>query len=168
MVVGTFVAHAALRDNSPVLGLDLQGGISVVLAPVGEVKQPGIARQGRRHHPQPGRLASASPSPRSAARATTSIIDLPGVRDRDKARRLVGQTAELRFRPVLAVLPPRGAEPTHHDDDHADDLDHVAAGAATADARHRPRPPRTPEVATDDAGAERQGRAPTVVPPGAR
>ena len=29
------------------------------------------------------------------------VVDLPGVKDRCKAERLVGQTAELRFRPVL-------------------------------------------------------------------
>src|SRR6185295_14254764 len=33
------------------------------------------------------------------------IIDLPGVKDRDKALRIVGQTAELRFRGVLQRLP---------------------------------------------------------------
>jgi preprotein translocase subunit SecD len=37
LVVGTFLA-TLMSGNSPVLGLDLQGGISVVLAPVGEVK----------------------------------------------------------------------------------------------------------------------------------
>ena len=45
------IARAATR---PVLGLDLQGGISVVLAPVGDV-QARLARRRRRHHPQPGR-----------------------------------------------------------------------------------------------------------------
>ena len=35
------------------------------------------------------------------------VVDLPGVKDRCKAERLVGQTAELRFRPVLiAGVPP--------------------------------------------------------------
>ena len=33
------------------------------------------------------------------------VIDLPGVKDRDKAIALVGKTAELRFRPVLAPVP---------------------------------------------------------------
>ena len=40
------------------------------------------------------------------------VVDLPGVKDRDKARRIVGRTAELRFRPVLAELPPVGAKPS--------------------------------------------------------
>ena len=38
------------------------------------------------------------------------VVDLPGVKDRDKARRIVGRTAELRFRPVLAARPAGGEE----------------------------------------------------------
>ena len=93
--------HARCAATRPVLGLDLQGGISVVLAPVGDVRV-----RARSTSPSTssatGSTPSASPSPRSAARATTSSSTCPGVKDRDKARRLVGKTAELRFRPVLA------------------------------------------------------------------
>ena len=58
--------------------------------------------------------ASAWPSPRSPARATPSWSNLPGVKDQDKALQIVGQTAELRFRPVLEALPPdaRRSPPT--------------------------------------------------------
>ena len=34
------------------------------------------------------------------------VVNLPGVKDQDRALQLVGQTAELRFRPVLQVLAP--------------------------------------------------------------
>ena len=34
------------------------------------------------------------------------VVDLPGVKDRAKAEAVIGKTAELRFRPVLANLPP--------------------------------------------------------------
>src|SRR5262249_47000898 len=34
------------------------------------------------------------------------IVELPGVKDRKKAQRIVGQTAKLEFRPVLQVGPP--------------------------------------------------------------
>jgi preprotein translocase subunit SecD len=37
IIVGTFAA-TLLGGNKPNLGLDLQGGISLVLAPVGELK----------------------------------------------------------------------------------------------------------------------------------
>ena len=60
-----------------------------------------------------GSTASASPSPRSRRQGSDIVVDLPGVKDRCKAERLVGQTAELRFRPVLiAGLPPVKAPTT--------------------------------------------------------
>ncbi len=34
------------------------------------------------------------------------LVQIPGVKDKDRALKLVGQTAELQFRPVLAVYPP--------------------------------------------------------------
>ena len=82
--------------------------------------------------------ASAWPSPRSAARASNIVVDLPGVKNRDKARRLVGQTAELRFRPVLAAAPAGGLGRGHerHDDDHRGGIHHHDR------RRRRPPPPR--------------------------
>ncbi len=50
--------------------------------------------------------------PEISTQGDNIVVDLPGVKDRDKARRLVGRTAELRFRPVLAELPPVGATPS--------------------------------------------------------
>ena len=44
--------------------------------------------------------------PEISRQGNNIIIDLPGVKDRDKALQIVGQTAELRFRPVLQSLPP--------------------------------------------------------------
>jgi len=100
-IVYTFAA-----GNEPLLGLDLQGGASVVLepepnpdgSPVSEdildqaidvirnridglgVREPEITRQGQ-----------------------TVLVQIPGVDDQARALELVGQTAELRFRPVLAT-----------------------------------------------------------------
>jgi len=99
------VMTAVLTDTSPTLGLDLQGGFSVVLQarevdgqlPAEEsveqakdiirqrvdglgVAEPDIIRQGR-----------------------TVIVQLPGVTDRSKAEQVVGCTAKLEFRPVIAT-----------------------------------------------------------------
>ncbi len=71
------------------------------------------------------------------------VVDLPGVKDRAKAERLVGQTAELRFRPVLSPIPSEEAQKTasaHHDHD----LARPRRGATTTTttttaARHRRR-----------------------------
>lgn len=108
-LVGIVYTFAA--GNEPLLGLDLQGGASVVLEPepnpdgseVSEeildqaievirnridglgVREPEITRQGR-----------------------TVLVQIPGVDDQQRALELVGQTAELRFRPVLDTLGPEG------------------------------------------------------------
>jgi preprotein translocase subunit SecD len=108
VVIGALVA-TIVSGNSPVLGLDLQGGVSVRLVPVGD--------------PPSGSLDVAVDIIRSrvdglgVAEAEVTkegdniVVNLPGVKDRQKAQRIVGRTAELRFRPVLAQLPPEGEEP---------------------------------------------------------
>lgn len=105
-VVGLLVFATLAFGNSVLLGLDLQGGISVVLEPVRD--------------PRPGSMDVAVDiirsrvdglgvaEPEISRQGGNIVVDLPGVANRDEARRLVGQTAELRFRPVLAVLPPEG------------------------------------------------------------
>jgi preprotein translocase subunit SecD len=104
LIVGSFIA-TLLSDNRPVLGLDLQGGISVVLAPVGEVKnEASLNKAVDIIRSRVDALGVAEPE--ISRQGSNVIIDLPGVRDRDKARRLVGKTAELRFRPVLRYVEP--------------------------------------------------------------
>src|SRR5262249_50036430 len=85
----------------------LQGGISVVLAPVGNFKPGalGVARDIIDNRVNGLGVAE----PEISTQGDNIVVDLPGVKDRDKARRLVGRTAELRFRPVLAELPAAGA-----------------------------------------------------------
>ncbi len=110
LILGTFVA-TLLSGNKPILGLDLQGGISVVLAPVGKVKnEASLNKAVDIIRNRVDALGVAEPE--ISRQGHTVIIDLPGVKDRDKARRLVGKTAELRFRPVLAILPPDTAPST--------------------------------------------------------
>jgi preprotein translocase subunit SecD len=101
LIIGSFVA-TLLWGNKPVLGLDLQGGISVVLAPVGNVKnEASVDKAVDIIRSRVDALGVAEPE--ISRQGSNVIVDLPGVRDRDKALRLVGQTAELRFRPVLAI-----------------------------------------------------------------
>jgi preprotein translocase subunit SecD len=110
LVVGTFLA-TLMSGNSPVLGLDLQGGISVVLAPVGEVKnEASLDKAVDIIRSRVDALGVAEPE--ISRQGNNVIIDLPGVRDRNKARRLVGKTAQLRFRPVLAQVAPETAKTT--------------------------------------------------------
>ena len=104
VIVGTFLA-TVLNNNSPVLGLDLQGGIEVRLAPVGKTRSNAVLDKAvdiiR------SRVDGLGVAETEVKRDGDQIVvALPGVKDRDKARRLVGKTAELRFRPVLGFLGP--------------------------------------------------------------
>ena len=104
LIVGTFLA-TLIGGNSPVLGLDLQGGIEVRLQPVGAARSTAVLDKAvdiiR------NRVNGLGVAETEVKRDGQQIVvDLPGVKDRDKARRIVGKTAELRFRPVLAELAP--------------------------------------------------------------
>ncbi len=107
LILGTFLA-TVVGGSSPVLGLDLQGGIEVRLQPVG--KNRGTAVLDKAVDIIRNRVNGLGVAETEVKRDGNQIVvDLPGVKDRDKARRIVGKTAELRFRPVLADLPPLGA-----------------------------------------------------------
>ncbi len=108
VIGGAFVATLA-SGNTPVLGLDLQGGISVVLSPVGKYKPDALdvavdVIQNRVD-------SFGALEPEISRQGTDIVVDLPGVKDRAKALALVGKTAELRFRPVLiANIPSEAAQ----------------------------------------------------------
>jgi preprotein translocase subunit SecD len=109
VVVGAFLATLA-GNHEPVLGLDLQGGTSVVLSPVGKYKADtlDVAIDIIRNRVD----TFGTLEPEISRQGSDIVIDLPGVKDRDKAIALVGKTAELRFRPVLTPLPSVEAEKT--------------------------------------------------------
>jgi len=99
-LIAVFATH-----TTPQLGLDLQGGISVVLAPKQGVKVES-GTLGQAVNIIRNRVDSLGVAePEISRQGNNIIIDLPGVKDRDKALRIVGQTAELRFRGVLQRLP---------------------------------------------------------------
>ena len=96
-LVYTFVA-----GNEPLLGLDLQGGVSVVLQPTeeatGEELDQSIEVMRRRVD------AIGVAEPEITRQGDTILVQLPGVDDQQRALELVGQTAELRFRPVVGCV----------------------------------------------------------------
>lgn len=91
--------------NKPLLGLDLQGGVSVVLQPVEDSDPEAITQAIEIIRQRVDGLGVAEPE--IARQGDAIVVQLPGVKDRDRALELVGQTAELRFRPVLQVIPPQ-------------------------------------------------------------
>jgi preprotein translocase subunit SecD len=102
LIVGTFL-YTVVSNHEPVLGLDLQGGTSVVLSPVGKFKNDtlDVAIDIIRNRVD----TFGTLEPEITRQGSDIVIDLPGVKDRDKAIALVGKTAELRFRPVLSPVP---------------------------------------------------------------
>jgi len=103
-----FVAFAGLgivqaTDSGPELGLDLQGGVSVVLQPTTEADegQLDVALEVIRNRVD----ALGVAEPEIVQQGGSIVVQLPGVENRDRALELVGQTAELRFRPVLTQIP---------------------------------------------------------------
>ena len=89
--------------NEPQLGLDLQGGISVVLEPAEETADENVTQAIEIIRQRVDGLGVAEPE--IARQGDAIIVQLPGLRDRERALEVVGQTAELRFRPVLQMLP---------------------------------------------------------------
>lgn len=144
LIVGAFVA-TLLSDNRPELGLDLQGGISVVLFPVegSDLSALDTATEIIRNRVD----ALGVVEPEVNRQGDTIVIDLPGAKDRDEALEVVGRTAELRFRPVMGYLPPEGAAVTP--DVPGDTPEETAPGATTT----TPGAPTTtaPDTATTTA-----------------
>lgn len=101
-----------VTDSAPELGLDLQGGASVVLQPPEGTSSDALDQAIEIIRSRVDALGVAEPD--IVRQGDTVLVELPGVKDQQRALDIVGQTAELRFRPVLNVLPPEGeeAEPT--------------------------------------------------------
>src|SRR5687768_17781998 len=107
--VGSMVA-VRVNDWSPELGLDLQGGVSVVLAPKDPVDDDTIEQSVEIIRNRVDALGVAEPD--ISRQGDAIVVQLPGVKDQQRAIDIVGDTAELRFRPVIEVLPPPGATTT--------------------------------------------------------
>lgn len=103
------LAAVILTDTQLKLGLDLEGGISVILtaeAAEGEQIDPGVLEQTveiiRR---RTDAFGVAEPEV-NVAGANNILIQLPGVENEERAIELIGSTAQLTFRQVVEVIPP--------------------------------------------------------------
>lgn len=92
-----------VTDTSPQLGLDLQGGVSVVLQPTKESSDEALSQTIEIIRSRVDALGVAEPE--IARQGNSVVVQLPGVKNQQRALELVGATAELRFRPVLFVIP---------------------------------------------------------------
>lgn len=97
------VIYTFASGNRPLLGLDLQGGVSVVLQPTTDVDSEALDQSVEILRSRVDALGVAEPE--IARQGDTIVVDLPGIKEQGRALALVGQTAELRFRPVMYELP---------------------------------------------------------------
>jgi preprotein translocase subunit SecD len=86
-------------EDSPQLGLDLQGGVAVVLQPTKDASDEALTQTIEIIRTRVDALGVAEPE--IARQGDSIIVQLPGVKNQQRALDLVGATAELRFRPVL-------------------------------------------------------------------
>ena len=106
LAIGSLAA-TVVSGESPQLGLDLQGGASVVLQPREQVPQGVLDQAIEIIRNRVDALGVAEPE--ITRQGESIIVSLPGVENRERALQVVGQTAQLLFRPVIQQLP---AEPS--------------------------------------------------------
>ena len=105
--LGSLIVTLAI-GNKPQYGLDLQGGISVVLRPTTDVPNDVLDRAVTIFRQRVDSLGVAEPE--IGRQGNNVLVQLPGVEDPQRALDLIGTTAELRFRPVLREqIPPEDA-----------------------------------------------------------
>src|SRR6516165_3640110 len=90
---------ALASNNSPRLGLDLQGGASVVLSPTGTYNHSALGQAQRIINNRVNGLGVAGATVQS--QGNNIVVELPGVKNATAALAVIGQTAQLQFRPVV-------------------------------------------------------------------
>jgi preprotein translocase subunit SecD len=101
VVSGVFVANIA-ADNTPSLGLDLQGGASVTLTPVGEFEAGALDAAVEVIRRRVDSIGVAEPE--IIRQGNTVVVNLPGVENQDEALALIGRTGAVEMRPVLNIV----------------------------------------------------------------
>jgi preprotein translocase subunit SecD len=97
---GTFTANL-VAGNHPALGLDLQGGASVTMTPVGEVDPAALTVAVDIIRQRVDSLGVAEPE--IIRQGNTIVVNLPGVKDQQQALDTIGRTGAVEMRPVLKV-----------------------------------------------------------------
>lgn len=100
-LVTVFGALAAnlITNNAPILGLDLQGGVSVILAPVEEANSEDLIIVRDLVRDELESFGIAEPDVR--VQGETIVVDLPGVDDQQEALEAVNVSGVVQLRPVL-------------------------------------------------------------------
>jgi preprotein translocase subunit SecD len=108
IVVITFGATMA-AGHTPLLGLDLKGGVSVVLQPQGTADASELNEAVSIIERRVNGLGVANSN--VARQGGDVVINLPGIKDAQGALKILGETATLYFRPVYCLIPAYAAAP---------------------------------------------------------
>jgi preprotein translocase subunit SecD len=95
-LVGNLVA-----GNKPSLGLDLQGGASITLQPVGDYTPAALEKAVEIIERRVNSLGVAEPE--ITRQGDNVVVNLPGVDDQQRALDIIGRQGEVLLRPVLQV-----------------------------------------------------------------
>ena len=99
LIVLVTLAFNVATDNTPILGLDLQGGVSVILAPVEPASEEDLLVIRDLIRDELERRGIAEPDVR--VQGQTIVVDLPGVRDQGDALSAVDVSGVVELRPVV-------------------------------------------------------------------
>ena len=109
------VVYTFATDTKPTLGLDLAGGVSVVMdlyldgEQQTDVPQDNLDKTIDIIRKRVDAIGVAEPE--ISSQGSSILVQIPGIDDQDRALELMGRTAELRFRPVLSETQSQGADP---------------------------------------------------------
>ena len=99
LIVLITLGYNIATDNTPILGLDLQGGVSVILAPTEPATAEELTVIRDQIRSELERQGIAEPDVR--VQGETIVVDLPGVRDQQEALSAVDVSGVVELRPVL-------------------------------------------------------------------
>lgn len=97
-LVAGLLGYTLAAGNVPFLGLDLQGGVAVILSPTGPADDEQLEDAVSIIRSRVDAIGVAEPE--ITRQGQNISVEIPGVSDRQQAIDLVGQTGELAFRPV--------------------------------------------------------------------
>ncbi len=161
LIVLITLGYNIATDNTPILGLDLQGGVSVILAPTESATPEELTVIRDQIRSELERQGIAEPDVR--VQGDTIVVDLPGVRDQQEALSAVDVSGVVELRPVLD---PSSCQPI----DAAPPVGPVIDGPVTTTADTEPQGLRRPVAPADTVPTE-TAPADTVpadtIPPGA-
>jgi preprotein translocase subunit SecD len=162
VVIGVLAGNV-VAGNQPSLGLDLQGGASVTLTPVGEYDPGAIDVAVEIIRARVDSIGVAEPE--IIRQDDTVVVNLPGVEDQDRALQIVGAQGQVLLRPVIQSGVPSdaadgGGEPVDEgeslDDGSTETTIDPAPSTGPGESRGRP-------STTDTTVAEQIDTATTVV-----